>query len=110
VPLGWVRSPLANGAVFVQAMEKVGHVRKRDGAWRWHLFQDTTDAEHWYEAFTVPSWLHYLRQRRRGTAADEIVLEQARRFLDPGFQPLVRRMIARGREMTMRSDNQSERP
>ena len=98
------RVPLANAAVFIQAMEEVGHVRKRDGAWRWHLFQDTADAEHWYEAFTVPSWLHYLRQRRRGTAADEIVLEQARRFLDPGFQPLVRRMIARGREMTMTSD------
>ena len=104
------RVPLANAAVFVQAMEEVGHVRKRDGAWRWHLFQDTADAEHWYEAFTVPSWLQYLRQRRRGTAADEIVLEQARRFLDPGFQPLVRRMIARGREMTVTSDNQSERP
>ena len=51
-------------------MDEVGHVRKRDGAWRWHLFQDTADAEHWYEAFTVASWLHYLRQRRRGTAAD----------------------------------------
>jgi MFS family permease len=104
------RVPLANAAAFVQAMEKVGHVRKRDGAWRWHLFQDTADAEHWYEAFTVASWLHYLRQRRRGTAADEIILERARRFLDPGFQPLVRRMIARGREMTMTSDDGSERP
>ena len=104
------RVPLANAAVFVQAMEEVGHVRKRDGAWRWHLFQDTADAEHWYEAFTVASWLHYLRQRRRGTAADEIVLERARRFLDPGFQPLVRRMIARGREMTMTSDDRSEKP
>ena len=99
------RVPLANAAVFVRAMEEVGHVRKRDGAWRWHLFQDTADAEHWYEAFTVSSWLHYLRQRRRGTAADEIVLERARRYLDPGFQPLVRRMIARGREMTMTSGN-----
>ncbi|MCE3250427.1 MAG: transporter, partial [Geminicoccaceae bacterium] len=65
------RVPIANAAVFVRAMEEVGHVRKRDGAWRWHLFQDTADAEHWYEAFTVASWLHYLRQRRRGTAADE---------------------------------------
>jgi predicted MFS family arabinose efflux permease len=104
------RVPLANAAAFVRAMEEVGHVRKRDGAWRWHLFQDTADAEHWYEAFTVASWLHYLRQRRRGTAADEIVLERARRFLDPGFQPLVRRMIARGREMTMTSDDRSEKP
>ncbi|MCC2664418.1 MAG: transporter [Geminicoccaceae bacterium] len=104
------RVPIANAAVFVRAMEEVGHVRKRDGAWRWHLFQDTADAEHWYEAFTVASWLHYLRQRRRGTAADEVVLERARRFLDPGFQPLVRRMIARGREMTMTSDDRLERP
>ena len=47
----------------------------------------------WFAAHlepTVASWLHYLRQRRRGTAADEIVLERARRFLDLGFQPLVR--------------------
>ena len=49
------RVPLANAAVSVRAMEEVGHVRKRDGAWRWHLFQDTADAEHWYEAFTVAS-------------------------------------------------------
>ena len=104
------RVPLAHTAVFVRAMEEVGHVRKRDGAWRWHLFQDTADAEHWYEAFTVASWLDYLRQRRRGTAADEIILERARRFLDPGFRPLVRRMIARGREMTMTSDDRSDRP
>jgi MFS family permease len=97
------RVRLANASAFAGAMEEVGHVRKRDGAWRWHLFQDTADAEHWYEAFTVSSWLHYLRQRRRGTAADEVVLERARRYLDPGFQPLVRRMIARGREMTMTS-------
>ena len=46
------RVPLANAAGFARAMEGVGHVRKRDGAWRWHLFQDTADAEHWYEAFT----------------------------------------------------------
>jgi hypothetical protein len=88
--------PLANAAAFVRAMDAVGHVRKRDGAWRWHLFQDTSDAEHWYEAFTVASWLDYLRRRRRGTAADEVTLKRARRWLDPAFKPMVRRMIARG--------------
>jgi MFS family permease len=100
--------PLVNAVAFVQAMDVVGHVRKRDGAWRWHLFQDTVDAEHWYEGFTVPSWLHYLRQRRRGTAADEVILDRARRFLDPGYKPLVRRMIARGREINMTSGDRSE--
>ena len=68
-------------------------------AGRWHLFQDTADPEHWYEAFTVASWLDYLRQRRRGTTADELVLGRARACLDPAFKPLVRRMIARGPEM-----------
>jgi MFS family permease len=92
------RVPLPNAGEFVRAMDAVGHVRKRDGAWRWHLFQDTSDAEHWYEAFTVASWLDYLRQRRRGTAADELILDRARGYLDPGFRPLVRRMIARGPE------------
>ena len=94
------RVPLGDALLFVQAMDEVGHMRKRDGAWRWQLFQDTADAEHWYEAFTVASWLHYLRQRRRGTAADEIILDRARRFLDPRYKPVVRRMIARGRETT----------
>ena len=36
-----------------------------------------------------------LRQRQRGTAADGIILDRARRFLDPGHKPVVRRMIAR---------------
>ena len=93
------RLPAATAGAFARAMDEVGHVRKRDGARRWGLFQDTADAGRWYEAFTVASWLDYLRQRRRGTAADELVLERARGCLDPGFKPLVRRMIARGPEM-----------
>jgi predicted MFS family arabinose efflux permease len=89
------RVPAANTAAFVRAMEDVGHMRKRDGAWRWNLFQDTEDAQHWFETFTLESWFEYLRQRRRGTAADEAVIGRARALLDPGFQPVVRRMIHR---------------
>ena len=48
------------------------------------------------EAFTVASWLHYLRQRRRWhRRRSEIVLDHARSYLDPAFKPVVRRMIAR---------------
>lgn len=90
------RVPRANIGPFVEAIHEVGHVRKRDGAWRWHLYQDTADAERWYEAFTVASWLHYLHQRRRGTAADEIILKRARSWLDPASKPVVRRMLSRG--------------
>ena len=43
------RVPLTNVDAFVQAIDEVGHIRKRDGAWRWQIYQDTADAEHWYE-------------------------------------------------------------
>lgn len=92
------RLPPANVGAFEAAMEAVGHLRKRDGALMWNLFQDTTVEGHWYETFTLASWFDYLRQRRRGTAADEAVLQRARALLDPGFTPIVRRMIHRHRQ------------
>ena len=89
------RVPLPNTGFFARAIEDVGHQRKRDGAQRWNLFQDTADAEHWFETFTVASWFEYLRQRRRATAADEAAFARARVLLDPAFTPVVRRMIHR---------------
>ena len=89
------RVPPSNRGLFCDAMERVGHLRKRDGARLWNLYQDTADGLRWYEAFTLESWFEYLRQRRRGTAADEAVFLSARALLDPEFQPIVRRMIHR---------------
>ncbi|MFO1069343.1 MAG: MFS transporter [Geminicoccaceae bacterium] len=71
---------LDDARAFATAMDEVGHLRRRDGARRWQLFQDTSDAEHWVEAFTVGSWLEHLRQLRRMTAADGAVVAQATRF------------------------------
>lgn len=90
------RVPEANTAAFVEAMEEVGHLRRRDGAWRWDLFEDVGDPTLWFETFTLDSWFEYLRQRRRGTAGDEAAIARARALLDPGFQPVVRRMVHRG--------------
>jgi MFS family permease len=87
--------PEARTAEFRQAMEDVGHMRKRDGAWRWNLFEDTADCQRWLETFTLSSWFDYLRQRRRGTASDEAIILRARALLMPGTQPIVRRMIVR---------------
>lgn len=90
-----------NAAAFVRAMEEVGHLRRRDGAWRWDLFEDTADPTRWAETFTLTSWFEYLRQRRRGTAADEAAIAAARALLDPAFAPVVRRMIHRGSGTTL---------
>ena len=74
------RVPESNTAAFMAAMEDVGHMRKRDGAWRWNLFEDTADARLWIETFTLGSWFDYLRQRRRGTEADEAIITRAGRW------------------------------
>lgn len=83
-----------HAARFDQAMQAVGVLRRRDGASRWQLFQDTADPEHWVEAFTVPSWLEHLRQTRRRTAADHAV-ERAALAFHEGQPPAVRRLIHR---------------
>lgn len=85
----------ADAPDFALAMEEVGHLRKRNGATRWQLFQDVADAEHWIEAFTVASWLDYRRQARRATAADEAIEASAMVHHRSDEPPIVRQMIAR---------------
>jgi MFS family permease len=91
------RVRLQDAARFDRAMQAVGDLRRRDGARRWQLFQDTNDAEHWIEAFTVASWLDHLRQTRRLTAAD-LAVEQAALAYHQGDSPVVRRLIHRTAE------------
>jgi MFS family permease/quinol monooxygenase YgiN len=80
---------------FNDAMEEVGHLRRRDGAVHWQLYQDTTDPEHWVEAFSVNSWLDHLRQTQRLTAADAAVEAMALRYHSGDGPPLLRRLIHR---------------
>jgi MFS family permease len=55
---------------FVAAIHQYGRIRRRDGAYRWGIFQDT-EAEHRYlEIFLVHSWAEHLRQHERQTQAD----------------------------------------
>ena len=88
----------ADRPAFCRAMEEVGHLRKRNGATRWQIFQDAADAEHWVEAFTVSSWLDYRRQARRATAADEGIEAAALSFHQGEAPPHLRHMIARHSE------------
>jgi MFS family permease len=80
---------------FARAMDEVGHLRRRNGASTWQVFQDVADAEHWVEAFTVSSWLDYRRQTRRGTAADEAIEARAVHYHKGDDPPVLRHMIAR---------------
>ena len=60
----------ANAPAFVAAMDEVGHLRRRNGAVRWRLFQDVADGDRWTEVFVLGDWVEHQRLRRRMTMAD----------------------------------------
>jgi MFS family permease len=87
----------ARAAGFVAAMDELGHIRKRNGALRWRLFQDTDDPEHWVETYIVADWVEHRRLARRTTEADRAVERRVATF-DRKGSPLVRRLVARRRD------------
>ena len=93
------RIPPADARAFAEAMEDVGHMRRRDGALRWQVYQDTTDAELWVEAFTVGSWLDHLRQAQRTTAADGATEARALRLHVGEAPPVMRRLLHRTQDI-----------
>lgn len=84
-----------DAGAFVAAMEDVGHMRRRDGALRWQVYQDITDAERWVEAFTIGSWLDHLRQAQRSTAADRATEARASSLHIGDEPPTMRRLLHR---------------
>jgi MFS family permease len=55
---------------FVGAMQELGRIRRRDGAYRWGIYHDTEDAHKYLEIFLVRSWAEHERQHERQTKAD----------------------------------------
>jgi MFS family permease len=80
-------------AAFTSAMHAMRDVRMRDGAFRWGVFQDTGCPERMIETFVVESWIEYLRQRERMTAADSAIRAKAWSFNQGGAQPVISHMI-----------------
>jgi MFS family permease len=65
---------------FLQTIAQLGHERRRDGAYRWGVFEDTAVEGRIIEAFLVASWTEHLRQHERVTNADRLVQECVIRF------------------------------
>jgi MFS family permease len=77
----------ANTAAFLNAIEEIGHERKRDGAYAWGIFQDATDKERFWESFLIESWLEFLRVRERVTKADRLLEDRVRLLLQTPPRP-----------------------
>jgi len=80
-----------NAKAFLQAMQRYGGVRRRDGASRWGVFRDLEHADVYLETFLVTSWAEHLRQHERLTRGDS-ELEQRVRSHTRG-EPIVRHLI-----------------
>ncbi len=78
---------------FAQAMRPLNHIRRRDGAIRWGLFQDAADPGRYLETFLVETWVEHLRQHERLTVADRAVEEQVFSFHQGPGRPKVSHLI-----------------
>ena len=66
---------------FIKAMHKYGRIRRRDGAYRWGIFQDLENPDRYVETFLVDSWAEHARQHERVTRADREVEERAHSYI-----------------------------
>jgi MFS family permease len=64
---------------FLEAVRRMGRLRRRDGASQWGIFRDTERPDHWLETFVVNSWAEHARQHERAIAADRPMEEGVRR-------------------------------
>jgi hypothetical protein len=78
---------------FARAMRALSVIRRRDGAIRWGLFQDTTNPGRFLETFIVETWMEHRRQHERMTKADRVIEEQAFAFHLGNDRPRVQHLI-----------------
>ena len=78
---------------FLTALARLGHERRRDGAYAWGVFEDAADPARFVETFLVESWLDHLRQHERVTNADRVMQQHVQQFHLEGA-PKVTHMIA----------------
>ena len=86
--------PERNAKEFVAAVNELGRIRRRDGAFNWSVAQDIDRPEQWIEQFESPTWIDYLRRQTRPTIADTQIRERLRALV-VGERGSVRRFIER---------------
>jgi MFS family permease/quinol monooxygenase YgiN len=81
---------------FLDALDDLAEQRKRDGAYRWGVFEDIAEQGRFLETFLVDSWLEHLRQHERTTNADRVAEDCVNRFHAEGT-PKVTHFVAPAR-------------
>jgi hypothetical protein len=79
---------------FDRAVQKLGRIRRRDGASRWGVFRDVADPSRRLETFLVESWAEHMRQHARLTEADRATEDAVRAFHLGEGGPVVSHLVA----------------
>ena len=87
---------------FAATMRAMRRVRRRDGAYRWGVFEDVADPGCFVETYVVRSWAEHLRQHERFTAEDLAVRDRVRSFHVGGDPPAVSHFIHPAAAMAQR--------
>ncbi len=69
---------------FVAAMSAVREMRRRNGAYFWELFHESSDPGLYLECFIDESWVEHMRQHERASVADREILNRAKVFMVEG--------------------------
>lgn len=80
---------------FLAEMRELRRIRRRDGARRWTLMQDTDDREAWIERYHSPNWIEHLRRHHRLTVADQETERRVLAFHRGETPPRVRHLLER---------------
>jgi MFS family permease len=78
---------------FVAAMQELGRVRRRDGAYDWDLYEDLEEPGRYLETFRVASWQEHMRQHERGTVADLEVERRVKAMHEGDAAPVARHLL-----------------
>ena len=65
---------------FLKALKDFGRERRRDGAYRWQVYEDPAKQGRFVETFLSDSWLDHLRHHERVTQADRALQQEVLRF------------------------------
>jgi hypothetical protein len=79
---------------FLDAIRPLREARLRDGALRWHIFQDVSETCRIVEVFLVESWVEHLRQHERVTEADRIIQGRLRSLQEADSPPKVTHLVS----------------
>ncbi len=80
---------------FLTEMRELRRIRRRDGARRWTLMQDTADPQSWIERYHSPNWIEHLRRHHRLTVADQETERRVLAFHRGDGPPHVRNLLER---------------